>query len=224
MIIQPQIIGSSGGGSGDIVTPDTRFAYSRWTTQPTWLAGLDMSGQTSIEYCFASCSQLTGLDLRGWDVSNVTNMSNCFTRLVACNTLDLRGWDTSNVTNMSNMFYHYGATVGSTGEELHLGDHWDMGKVTNVTAMFTKAQTRPTLTTVTGTITNLGKAFTSATTFDLSACPLTRKSAMVFINGLYDIRGGSLTHTIKFSSTTYGYLSADDIAVATDAKGWTVTS
>ncbi len=46
---------------------------------------------------------------------------------------------------------------------------------------------------------------------------------MVFINGLYDISGGSLTHTIKFSSTTYGNLSAADIAVAT-AKGWTVTS
>lgn len=53
---------------------------------------------------------------------------------------------------------------------------------------------------------------------DLSSCPLTRVSAMVFINGLDTI---TTPKTITFSQTTYDTLSAEDIAIATN-KGWTV--
>lgn len=226
MIIQPQIIGSGGGSAyNNVCTDGTCFQYSSWQDLPDFIKELDTSQMTTMQKMFYYCTSVKAIDLRGWDVSNVTDMSNMFCRLVACNTIDLSGWDTSNVTDMNNMFYHYGAVVGSTGTNLYLGDHWDMGAVTNVDSMFTKAQNRQTLTNVTGTITDLGKAFTANTTLDLSYCPLTNASAMVFINGLYDLVsvGSSLTHTIKFSSTTYGYLSAADIAVAT-AKGWTVTS
>lgn len=98
----------------------------------------------------------------------------------------------------------------------------DFSHVTTVDRAFYNCKE---LMTVTGTLTNIGAGFTANTTLDLSYCPLTNASAMVFINGLYDLvtAGSSITHTIKFSSTTYGNLSAADIAVAT-AKGWTVTS
>ena len=53
---------------------------------------------------------------------------------------------------------------------------------------------------------------------DLSSCPLTRISAMVFINGLDTI---TTSQIITFSQVTYNTLSAEDIAIATN-KGWTV--
>ena len=70
------------------------------------------------------------------------------------------------------------------------------------------------LTTITGPITGI------STNIDLTSCPLTHDSAMVFMNGLNTVTG---TRTITFKSTTYETLTEAEIAAAT-AKGWTVKS
>ena len=54
---------------------------------------------------------------------------------------------------------------------------------------------------------------------NLSDCPLTAASAMVFINGLATV---TTTRTLKLSATTYDSLTNEQIAIAT-SKGWTVT-
>ncbi|MCD7721791.1 MAG: DUF285 domain-containing protein, partial [Prevotellaceae bacterium] len=103
---------------------------------------------------------------------------------------------------------------------LKLGDKWDMTKVTDFSYMFRNCAS---LTDVTGTVTGLGAGVTSSsstyTTLDLSSCPLTRESALVFLNGLAS--GCKYDMTITFSSTTYALLTDEDIKIATD-KGWTV--
>ena len=55
---------------------------------------------------------------------------------------------------------------------------------------------------------------------DLSVCPLTHDSAMVFMNGRNTV---TETKTITFKSTTYETLTEAEIAAAT-AKGWTIQS
>lgn len=53
----------------------------------------------------------------------------------------------------------------------------------------------------------------------LSDCPLTRDSALVFINGIEDV---GTKRTLTLSKETYFSLSSEDIATAS-AKGWTIT-
>ena len=65
----------------------------------------------------------------------------------------------------------------------------------------------------------VGKFEGAKINLDLSYCPLTADSAMVFINGLATVTG---TRTLKLSETTYDSLTPEQIAIAT-AKGWTVT-
>lgn len=54
---------------------------------------------------------------------------------------------------------------------------------------------------------------------DLSYCPLTASSAMVFINGLATV---TEKRTLALNASTYDALTPEQIAIAT-SKGWTVT-
>ena len=65
----------------------------------------------------------------------------------------------------------------------------------------------------------VGKFEGTKVNLDLSYCPLTTDSAMVFINGLATV---TTTRTLSLSATTYDSLTTEQIAIAT-AKGWTVT-
>ena len=54
-------------------------------------------------------------------------------------------------------------------------------------------------------ISNLGKLFMNNVMVDLSPCPLTRESALVIINGLYDVatNGGPTGLSVKFHYNTF---------------------
>ena len=65
----------------------------------------------------------------------------------------------------------------------------------------------------------VGKFEGAKINLDLSYCPLTADSAMVFINGLATV---TKTRTLSLSATTYDSLTPEQIAIAT-SKGWTVT-
>ncbi len=153
---------------------------------------------------FSCCYALAELDVSGFDTSSATQMGDMF-RGVKVEEFDLRGWDTSKVTGMAWMFYNC-----SKLKRLLLGV-LDLSNVTTVDDMFHNCSA---LADVTGEIRGL------KVNINLSACPLTNESAMVFINGLVDV---GAPRTITFSSATYATLTDEQFEVAT-AKGWTVAS
>ena len=98
---------------------------------------------------------------------------------------------------------------------------FDTSKVTNMESMFAGCSS---LTTV-GGFTDLGKAFTSAQTFDLSYCPLTSESVTNIANTVYDMNQNTSiqSSTIKFSSTVYNALTDEQKTLFAN-KGWTVSA
>ena len=72
------------------------------------------------------------------------------------------------------------------------------------------------LTTINGTITGI------KTDIYFENSPLTHDTALMLLNGLYDLTGGT-QQTITFSASTYATLTAEDIAIATN-KNWQVAS
>ena len=80
------------------------------------------------------------------------------------------------------------------------------------------------LTTVDG-FTDLGKAFTSAQTFDLSSCPLTSESVTNIANTVYDMNQNTSIQsaTIQFSTTVYNALTDEQKTLFAN-KGWTVSA
>ena len=139
------------------------------------------------------------------DTSNITSMYQMFKICKALTSIDLSNFNTSSVTDMGSMFgYCYALTT------LDLTS-FDTSKVTNMYSMFYNCYK---LTKVTGVFEG------TKVDLDLHYSPLTNESAMVFINGLANV---GETKTIKFKSTTYNTLTAEQIAIAT-SKGWTVIS
>lgn len=169
------------------------------------VSGWDTSGMTSLAQVFYDCQNLISLDVSSWDTSGVTNMDSLFYNCRVLTTLDLSSFDTSKVVNMNYFFNNLRALTTLKFDTL------DMGSVTSATAIF---RNNNALTTVTGTITGL------KVSLDLNSCPLTNASAMVFINGLAEV---STAQTITFKATTYATLTEEQLAIAT-SKGWTVTS
>ena len=152
----------------------------------------------NANYMFYNCSKITTvpeMTFVDYNPSWTSGFQNCYS-LVTVPALNISG-------SMQNMFN--GCRSLTTIGECH------MQSITNVTGAFTGCTS----------LTNLG-GFTNLTgnlTWDFSASSvLTRQSVLNVFNG---IGGGS--GTIKLSSTTYGLLSAADLAIATD-KGWSVIS
>ena len=157
---------------------------------------------------FEYCSSLTSVPL--FDTSNVTDMG----RMVMFTVLTtVPQFDTSKVTNMNSMFW-YCYSLTSVPQ-------FDTSKVTNMDSMFERCSS---LTSV-GGFTDLGKAFTSAKTFDLSSCPLTSESVTNIANTVYDMNQNTSiqSSTIRFSSTVYNALTDEQKTLFTN-KGWTVTA
>lgn len=79
------------------------------------LAGLDVSGVTSLNQLFYNCQEMTAVDVSGFDTSNVTNMYGMFFGCSSLTTLDLSNFDTSSVTNMYAMFSNCSKLTTVTG-------------------------------------------------------------------------------------------------------------
>ena len=167
------------------------------------LSNFDTSNVTNMTYMFYDCRSLTSLDLSSFDTSNVTNMANMFMTCSNLTSLDLSSFDTSNVTNMTSMFNNCSSLTS-----LDLGD-FNTSKVTNMTNMFNNCSN---LKTIIGNINGI------LVSLDLRYLPLDNISAMVFINGLANVKS---TKQITFKSITYDTLSSEQIAIAT-SKGWSV--
>lgn len=163
------------------------------------------AGAKTLSHMFAHCVKLPELNLT-FKTSSCTDMSYMFYWCIYMETLDLgNSFDTSKVTDMSYMFSDM-----RTIHTLNLGNLFNMSNVTNATYMFSTCFE---LANVTGKITGIN------VNIDLYSSPLTRESALIFINGLAKVTD---TKTLKFKKVTYNTLTEQDIAIGT-SKGWTIT-
>lgn len=109
----------------------------------------------------------------------------------------------------SGSSWQYAFRVCSSLVEIEIHGTLDLSSVTSFSNAF---YTCSKLSTISGAISGI------SANIDLSACPLTRDSALVILNGLATVSG----KTLKFKASTTALLSAEDIAIGT-AKGWTVS-
>ena len=118
--------------------------------------GFDTSQVTDMSGMFASCSNITSLNVSSFDTSNVTDMSDMFSNCSSLTSLDVSNFNTSMVSNMSNMFgfctnltsldlsnfntsnvdsmsYMFDGCLRLTTLDL---SHFNTSNVTNMTSMF----------------------------------------------------------------------------------------
>jgi surface protein len=90
----------------------------------------DLSGVTSLESVFRSCTSLLNSNgsIGNWDVSAVTTMSSMFNTASAFNQ-NIGNWDVSAVADFTNMFNTASAFNQNIG-------NWDVSAVTDFTDMF----------------------------------------------------------------------------------------
>lgn len=198
------------------------FNDFKGATIPT-ISGTILSQVTNMGSMFNNCSNITSLDLSSFDTSNVTDMSSMFNNCSNLTNITFgNSFNTSNVTFMSNMF-----TGCNKLETLDISN-FDMGKVINVSSIFSNTNSCK--------LTNLrfgydlGKGYLTTRSahyyaygFNLQyTSHLTHDSLMSIINGLYDIASlGVQTQDINLGSTYLSMLSQAEKDIATN-KGWTL--
>jgi len=202
-------------------------------TNLTSVSNLDTRNVLSMRYLFKDCVNLSYVSW--FDTSKCTDFTGMF-----YNTGEISTWeelDTSKGESFGNMFYYAKST-----------DIFDIDtrKGKQFTSMFmgSKVQAIPdisfdSLTDSTHTV-DMFRDCTDLVTFrdspyapeghrwnidsgvlNFSDCPLDRASILKVFNGVLPAIG--IYHTIGISSTTNGYLSAEDKAIA-ENKGWTVSA
>ena len=167
------------------------------------VSNFNTSNVTDMNSMFQNCNNLTSLDVSNFNTSNVTDMNNMFNDCSNLKSLDVSNFDTSKVTKMYRMFEDNRALA-----DLYL--NFDVSSVQDFYNIFLHSDNLKNV---------VGKFEGAKYDLDLSYCPLTADSAMVFINGLATV---TEKRRLSLSATTYDSLTPEQIAIAT-AKGWTVT-
>ncbi len=196
------------------------------------LNSIDTVELLDMSMMFYFCENLKTLDLRSFDTTYVETMDDMFHHCTALETINLSSFETANVSSMRQMFYGCSSLA-----ELDLRT-FDTSNVLNMFKMFNLCESLTTLklgvfdmsnclmqgaleymfadctslANVSGTIKGLSRSLS------LSDCPLTKESAMVFINGLANV---SSTQSLAFKQSTFETLLEAEIAIATN-KGWSV--
>src|SRR5574344_1018240 len=119
--------------SGSVsIPPNTFFAFSQTSNDNfnTFIAALDTSAYTTMNYMFAGLVNITNLDLSNFNTANVKDMSYMFYECTKLQTVNLSNFNTANVVSMSCMFYDctYLQTVNLS--------NFNTKKVLNMTCMF----------------------------------------------------------------------------------------
>src|SRR5574344_1004918 len=94
--------------SGSVsIPPNTFFAFSQTSNDNfnTFIAALDTSAYTTMNYMFAGLVNITNLDLSNFNTANVKDMSYMFYECTKLQTVNLSNFNTKNVLNMTCMFY-----------------------------------------------------------------------------------------------------------------------
>ena len=168
------------------------------------LSDVNANNVTDMSYMFSDCTSLTSINLTNFGTGGALKLNRMFAGCSSLSSLDLSTFNTLNVENMQYMFFDC-----TSLETLNI-DGWDFRKVKDLTNIFSLCSS---LTTVIGEFEEI------SVSIELNFCPLTRESALAFINGLKR----NIKRIITFKNSTYSSLSEEDIALAT-SKGWTVAS
>lgn len=164
------------------------------------------SNINTLDNAFNFCTALN--EIRGLDkcdITNITNLQNMFYNCPLIESLNLSNWNLENVTNINFIFSN-----SINLKYLNL-KNWDFKNIDSAINPFSHCDS---LTTVVGDLYNIKFSIS------LKDSPLTRASALVFLNGLGNIEE---TQTITFSKETYATLSEEDKQIAYN-KGWTIAS
>lgn len=187
--------------SGKITTIASMF--SSCETLKTLTGYINCEQAASMNNIFYYCKSIEELDLSNWNVKKVTTLSNIFNTCSNLTTLNLSGWDTSNCSNMSSL-----CTNCSSLQTINLSG-WDFSKMTSTIDLFSGCQQ---LTTIIGPVSGIKYNISLS-----AATALSVDSIMVFINGLEEVSGRTLT----LGATNLAKLSEEQKKIATD-KGWTL--
>lgn len=183
---------------------DFQYMFADCNSLPTIdISSFDTSQATKMNGMFKSCKEITSLNLSKFNTSQVTEMGSLFDGCTNLLTIDVSSFNTSNVNTMSYMF-----STCSVLTSIKFSN-FDMSNVTSTTRMFNIDKN---LTTVTGTITGI------KVSLDLKSCPLTKESALVFLNGLAPVE---TTQTLTLSSDTFKLFTSAELAPYQEL-GWTI--
>ena len=180
------------------------------------LANLDTSYATDMSSMFYSCSAGT-LNVKNFKTSKVTTMNSMFSSSEV-SSLDLSGWNTSSLKNMQQMFNYcrYCHTMNFDG--------WDTSSVTSIGGAFYNASTLNNVTFGNNWLSNV-----KVTSFEMSACPLTKDSILDLANKIADKSDTSVytgTQTVKLKSSQKSLFTEDELTALAgqfNAKNWTLS-
>ena len=194
----------------EIVGLTTCFHMFDYCSSLISIPKLDTSNVTNMYRMFYYCSSLTSVP--EMNTSNVTNMSDMFYRCSSLTSIPL--FNTSNVTDMTFMF--------SNCSSLTSIPQLDTSNVNNISNMIFYCESLTNL----GGFINLGKAFTSSQTLNISyTSNLTNQSIQNLIDTVYDMnlntQGGKAT--LRLKQTVIDAMS-DTQKSQLAAKGWTLTN
>lgn len=226
---------------------DDSNSFASCKAESLILKNFDTSECTNLSNLFQNCSNLKELDISSWDTSKVTGMRDMFSNCSSLTSVNLSYFDFSNIgSNILNdfnslegmFFYCLSLTSVIWPEEVFINKN---GKtVGSMSLMFYGCSS---LTSIdlssfnTSNVTNMGQMFSACskltnvtwgnnwasnsaiTSFDVSSCPLSHDSCLDLFNKLAT---KSSNATLQLSTTTKGYMSEEEIAIATN-KGWTVS-
>lgn len=158
------------------------------------------------DYMFDSCTSLESVDLSGFKGHTITEMRNMFYNAGAIKSINLEGVNL-NIVSLSYAFYNCSAL-----EYLNISGSI-LNRLYNFSNTFTGCTSLTNIVFADNCLIN-----SSLMDVDLSPCPLTHDCAVDIFSKL-----GPRTNspTIKLSSTTKGYLTDEEIAIAT-GKGWVI--
>lgn len=196
--------------NANITKGDNMFYYCEYLSNAEF-DNVTLNG--SLSDMFYGCSNLTSVSQ--FDTSNVTDMSDMFRD--CSNLTSVPQFDTSKTKKITSMFRNC--------SKLETIPEFDFGSVESLSTGNTYQPFRSCgLLHNIGGFKDLGKSFKDETfLLNLYDSVITYESCMNIINKLYDLNLINFTHTatIDLNTTSFNYLSPEDIAIAT-SKGWII--
>lgn len=189
------------------------------------LNGIYLNKPCSIQSLFFNCQNLASVNFNNFIVNetNGLSFSYMFYNCRSLTTLNLGDFSNRNaIYNLSNTF-----NSCSNLTAINFGN-FDAGNINNLNKAFYGCSN---LTTLQGQINNLGKAYAPLNSWwqgneadiNFTSSPLTRESALIILNGLYNLAEANITsRNIYFSTNTKALLTDTDIEPAKN-KGWQIS-
>ena len=230
---------------------NSTFTSTNFNTSPLrkiHIIDCDTIAITSLGKCFYMNNELRELVLENFNTSNVTDMQNMFYKCSSLTSLDLSSFDFSKLGSnfdyqttygLHNMFYDCTSLTSIVWPNEVFPNKDGNNTYCSMGGMFDSCSSLVSLDLSsfnTSNVTNMGNMFVSClkltnvtwgnnwasndsiTSFSVDHSPLSHDSCLDLFNKLATKTSSA---TLSLSDTTKGYMSEEEIAIAT-GKGWTV--